>query len=110
VLPSIRSEATSQVILQALAVGTPVVATTIGGSPEVIRDGDTGRLVPPNDAHALATAILDTFNDYDGSRAMARRGQAFVRERLSVDAQMGRTTDVYRELLGTRSPAPRRVV
>jgi glycosyltransferase involved in cell wall biosynthesis len=110
VLPSIRSEATSQVILQALAVGTPVVATTIGGSPEVIRDGDTGRLVPPNDAHALATAILDTFNDYDGSRAMARRGQAFVRERLSVDAQMGRTTEVYRELLGTRSPAPRRVV
>lgn len=103
VLPSIRSEATSQVILQALAVGTPVVATAIGGSPEVIRDGDTGRLVPPNDAHALATAILATFNDGDGSRAMARRGQAFVRDRLSIDAQMATTTAVYRELLG--SPA-----
>ena len=50
VLPSIRSEAASQVIPQALAVGTPVVATDVGGSGEVIRDGDTGRLVPPGDA------------------------------------------------------------
>jgi glycosyltransferase involved in cell wall biosynthesis len=90
------------VILQALAVGTPVVATAIGGSPEVIRDGATGRLVPPNDAQALAAAILAAFNDHDGSRAMARRGQAHVRERLSMDAQMGVTTAVYRELLASR--------
>ena len=102
VLPSTRSEATSQVILQALAVGTPVVATAIGGSPEVIRDGVSGRLVPPHDAQALASAILATFNDHDGARTMARRGQAHVRERLSMDAQMGVTTAVYRELL----PAP----
>ena len=102
VLPSTRSEATSQVILQALAVGTPVVATAIGGSPEVIHEGQTGRLVPPNDAEALAAAILATFNDHDGSRAMARRGQAHVRARLSMDAQMGVTTSVYRELLHAR--------
>jgi glycosyltransferase involved in cell wall biosynthesis len=100
VLPSIRSEATSQVIVQALAVGTPVVATAIGGSPEVIRDGETGRLVPPNDARALAAAIVDTLRDRDRARAMARAGQAFVRERLSIDAQMAATTRVYRELLG----------
>src|SRR5687768_17037414 len=99
VLPSVRSEATSQVIIQALAVGTPVVATAIGGSPEVIRDGETGRLVPPNDARALAAAIVATLRDPAHARAMARRGQAFVRERLSIDAQMGTTTGVYRELL-----------
>ena len=100
VLPSIRSEATSQVIVQALAVGTPVVATAIGGSPEVIRDGETGRLVPANDAHALAAAIVATLRDPAHARAMARAGQAFVRERLSLDAQMTATTNVYRELLG----------
>lgn len=103
VLPSIRSEATSQVILQALAVGTPVVATAIGGSPEVIRDGETGRLVPPNDAHALAGAILATLRDPGRARAMARAGHTFVRARLSVDAQMAATTGVYRELLGMTS-------
>jgi glycosyltransferase involved in cell wall biosynthesis len=101
VLPSIRSEATSQVIVQALAVGTPVVATDIGGSPEVIRDGDTGRLVPPNDASALAAAIVASLRDPSSARAMARAGQAFVRERLSIDAQMTATTRVYRDLLGT---------
>jgi len=102
VLPSIRSEATSQVILQALAVGTPVVATTIGGSPEVIRDGETGVLVAPNDAGALAAAIVTAFRDPERARAMARAGQAFVRSRLSIDAQMAATTAVYRELLGAR--------
>lgn len=100
VLPSIRSEATSQVIVQALAVGTPVVATSVGGSPEVIRDGETGRLVPPNDAHALAAAIVATLRDRAGARAMARAGQTFVRDHLSIDAQMATTTGVYRELLG----------
>jgi len=99
VLPSIRSEATSQVIVQALAVGTPVVATNIGGSPEVIRDGETGRLVPPNDAGALAAAIVATLRDRAGARGMARTGQAFVRARLSIDAQMAMTTGVYRDLL-----------
>src|SRR5205823_2854960 len=63
VLPSIRSEAASQVIPQALAVGTPVVATTVGGSPELVADGRTGRLVPPADAPALAEAILSLLRD-----------------------------------------------
>jgi glycosyltransferase involved in cell wall biosynthesis len=103
VLPSIRSEATSQVILQALAVGTPVVATAIGGSPEVIRHGETGVLVAPNDAAALAAAIVTTFRDPHRARAMARAGQMFVRTRLSIDGQMATTTAVYRELLESRA-------
>ena len=102
VLPSIRSEATSQVILQAMAVGTPVIATAIGGSPEVIHDADTGRLVAPNDHGALAAAVLATFRDPALARTMATRGQAFVRERLSIDAQMATTTAVYRGLLEKR--------
>ncbi|MBI2216292.1 MAG: glycosyltransferase [Candidatus Rokubacteria bacterium] len=102
-LPSIKSEATSQVILQALAIGTPVVATTVGGSPEIVRDGVTGRLVPPADARALACAILDLLAEPDAARRMARAGQAIVRERWSMDAVMARTTAIYEELLASRS-------
>ena len=100
VLPSIRSEAISQVIPQALAVGTPVVASTVGGSPELIRDGENGRLVPPGDSRALADAILALLRDPERARAMARAGQAMVRERYTIDATMARTTAVYRRVLG----------
>jgi len=99
VLPSIRSEAASQVIPQALAVGTPVIATMVGGSAELVRDGETGRLVPPGDAPALAAAILASLADPAAARAQARRGQALVRERHSLDAAMARTTAVYEDLL-----------
>jgi glycosyltransferase involved in cell wall biosynthesis len=98
-LPSLRSEASSQVIPQALAVGTPVIATSIGGSPELIEDGVTGRLVPPGDAAALAAAIVAMLGDPQSARAMARRGQAAVLARYSMDTTMARTIDVYEELL-----------
>ena len=102
VLPSIRSEAASQVIPQALAVGTPVVATDVGGSRELVRDGETGRLVRAGDPEVLAAAIGDCLADRAAARAMARRGQALVRERHSLDVAMARTTAVYRELLERR--------
>src|SRR2546423_30451 len=99
VLPSIRSEATSQVIPQAFAVGTPVVASTVGGSPELVRDGETGRLVPPGDARALAAAVLELVSDPARARALGRAGQRLIADRHSLDASMALTTSVYRELL-----------
>jgi len=99
VLPSIRSEATPQVIPQALAVGTPVVASTVGGISEVVRDGETGRLVSPGDSRALAQAVLVLLADRDAARALARAGQAAALARHSIDASMACTTAVYRGLL-----------
>jgi glycosyltransferase involved in cell wall biosynthesis len=99
VLPSIKSEASSQVIPQALAVGTPVVATSVGGIPEVVRDRETGRLVPAEDPAALAEAVLDVLADPARARAMARAGQRLVHERLTLDAMMAATTRVYAEVL-----------
>jgi glycosyltransferase involved in cell wall biosynthesis len=104
VLPSVKSEATSQVIPQALAVGTPVVATAVGGIPEIVHDGENGLLAPPADAAALAGAILSLLADPERARAMARAGQSLVRGRYTVDAMMERTTAVYRELLGAAAP------
>lgn len=99
VLPSIKSEGTSQAILQALAMGTPVVATATGGIPEVIRDGETGRLVPPADPHDLAQAILSLLRDSAWARQLAQAGQALVRERYTIENMMAQTTRVYAELL-----------
>lgn len=101
VLPSLRSEATSQVIPQAFAVGTPVVASTAGGIREIVRDGETGRLVPPGDARALAAAVRELLDDPQRARTLGRAGARLVRERHSLDASMARTTDVYRGLLGS---------
>jgi glycosyltransferase involved in cell wall biosynthesis len=58
VLPS-RQEPFGTVLSEAMAVGTPVVATRVGGLPEVVEDGVTGRLVDPGDPAALAEATLD---------------------------------------------------
>lgn len=95
VLPSVKSEAMSQVIPQALAVGTPVVGTTVGGTPELVRDGETGRLVPPADAPALAAAIVDLLASPARARELADRGQAEVLAHHSLDATMRRTVAVY---------------
>lgn len=99
VLPSTRSEATSQVIPQALAVGTPVVATAVGGIPELVRDGETGRLVPPADAAALGDAVLSLLRDPAAARRMAAAGSALITARYTLDAMMHATTAVYEELL-----------
>jgi glycosyltransferase involved in cell wall biosynthesis len=98
-LPSLRSEASSQVIAQALAIGRPVVASNVGGNPELVRDGQTGRLVPAGDAAALAGAVLGLLADPADAARLASAGQALVRERYSLDAAMGRTVAVYRDLL-----------
>ncbi len=98
-LPSIRSEGVSQVILQAMAMGIPVVASTVGGSPEVIDHGHTGLLVPPQDPQALAEAILHVLQDPAHAKAMLQAGQQKVRTLYALDVSMERTTQLYDELL-----------
>jgi glycosyltransferase involved in cell wall biosynthesis len=84
-------------VMEALALGLPVVATAVGGVPEVVEHGREGLLVPPGRPDEIAAALLAVLTDHELRRTMAaaaaRRGTA-----LSIDEAVRRTEDVYHEL------------
>lgn len=82
-LPSL-SEAFPQAIVEALAMGKPVVACRVGGVPEIIRDGETGLLVPPGDPTALASVLRELMCRPELAKAMGERGRADVVTRFSI--------------------------
>ncbi len=100
VLASTRTEGVPQSLLQAMAVGVPVVGSAIGGIPEVVAHLRTGLLVVPGDVTGLAGAIASVLRDPAGARRRAEEGRAIVAARYSRDAAIGRTIALYRELLG----------
>ncbi|HEY3248765.1 MAG TPA: glycosyltransferase family 4 protein [bacterium] len=109
VLPSF-SEGMPRVILEAMAVGVPVVATTAGGIPEVIDDGVTGWLVPPRDAGALADRLRWIFTHQGEAEAVGSSARAIALRRFSLAAyRQGYAELLARadEILGVRGdPAP----
>jgi glycosyltransferase involved in cell wall biosynthesis len=104
VLPS-YTEGLPNVVLEGCAAGVPVVATAVGGTPEVIEDGVTGCLVPPGDAAALARRMLDVLHSPDGGRALAERGRQRVRAEFTFAAQAARYRELFAELLDPRPSA-----
>ena len=98
VLPSLR-EAQGISILEAMARRRPVLATSVGGIPEVITDGVDGLLVPPADTRALADAAIRLLRDPDLRARLGEAGYRTVVERFSIDAQVRRTEAVYEEEL-----------
>jgi glycosyltransferase involved in cell wall biosynthesis len=73
------------VAVEALAAGKPVVASRVGGLPEIIREGETGYLVPPSDSEALAAAVATLLNDPLGRARMGALGAVDVRNRFSLE-------------------------
>jgi glycosyltransferase involved in cell wall biosynthesis len=98
VLPS-RWEGCPMVILEAMAAGLPIVATAVGGVPELIRDGQEGLLVPPDDAVTLAGAIHELLNDPARARRLGRQARTRVEQAFSIDGAAQQMTAVYDELL-----------
>lgn len=88
-------------IVEAMAAGRPVIASDVGGIPEIVVHGDTGLLVPPGDAAALADAIATLLTRPDQARAMGARGLARVRERFSIEQAVQQHQQLY-ESLSTR--------
>ena len=102
-------EGFGRVIIEAQAMGRPVVATDHGGARETILPGVTGWLVPPRDPAALAAAINEALQlDTAGRAAFARRAIAQVTAGYTRDAMCGKTIDLYEELLFPEAAASER--
>lgn len=88
-------------IVEAMAAGRPVVASAVGGIPEIVVNRDTGLLVPPGDETALAEAMADLLADRDRARKMGLRGRERAREKFSITTTVERHQRLY-ESLGAR--------
>ncbi len=102
VLPSL-SEGISNVILEAMASGLPVLATAVGGNPELVHAGRTGELVPAADPAAMAQALVQLAADPQRSATLGRHARADVEARFSLQAMVGAYQNLYDGLL--RRPA-----
>ena len=92
-------EALPNVVLEAMAAGLPVVATRVGGLPEVVTPGQTGWLVPPRDIPALAAALGQLLAAPEIRRAFGLAARQAVLEKFSMDAMMRRHVEVFQDLL-----------
>jgi len=90
---SVQPEPFGLSIVEAMALGKPVIATRCGAVPELIDDGRTGLLVPPGDAPALANAILRLLRDPEGAKMMGSAARKAVEERFSIEASARRVGD-----------------
>jgi L-malate glycosyltransferase len=104
---SSRAEGISNAVLESMAARLPVVATAAGGTPEVVREGVTGWLVPPGHAPALARRLLDVLAAPDGGRRMGEVGRAFVAREFSVERMRAGYDALYASVLAEARAASR---
>ncbi|MCL4543411.1 MAG: glycosyltransferase family 4 protein [Chloroflexi bacterium] len=111
-VPSWR-EPFGMVVLEGMATGVPVIGTSAGGIPEIIRGGEDGLLVPPRDVAALAAATADLLNHPEKRASLRCAGLARVREQFTTEHAAARLTVLYEQLRlfggrrGTIATAPR---
>lgn len=98
ILPS-HTEGLPNAALEALAMEVPVLATDVGGTREVVSNGETGRLVPPRSPEALAAAIVDFLSDPEPWKRMAECGRALVERDFNFETRTRSLEAIYSELL-----------
>ncbi|HNE14386.1 MAG TPA: TIGR03088 family PEP-CTERM/XrtA system glycosyltransferase [Rhodocyclaceae bacterium] len=101
VLPS-QTEGISNTILEAMAAGLPVVATDVGGNGELVADGESGALVPPQDSQRLADKLLEYVRDPLRGRAEGHAGRLRVEANFSLDGMVKRYADLYLALCAAK--------
>lgn len=105
VLPSTRDEGVPQSMTQALAMRRPVVATDVGATGEVVRNEETGLLVPPGDTTALAEAVIRVLRNPGEAAVRAETGRALIEREYSAARMAERMESVYADLLGATGVA-----
>ena len=102
-ISSSTTEGISLTLLEAMAVGLPVVATEVGGNPEIVVPGRTGLLVPPSNESALASAIRDLCHRPDTWRAFGVAGRSRVEECFTIQGMVDEYEQLYLSLLSSRT-------
>jgi len=97
VVSSSLREGTPMVLLEAMAMAKPVIATRVGGVPEMVRHNETGLLVPPRDVRSLAQAVFDLLKDQARRERLARAGQRLISEEFSAERMARAYQVVYEE-------------
>jgi glycosyltransferase involved in cell wall biosynthesis len=100
VLPTLE-DVLPTVVAEAMSAGLPVVASDVGGLPEMVVDGETGYLVPPADVVALSEACSLLLQDQEKARKMGMAGRAVAKERFDARRQAARLDDLYVSMLRT---------
>jgi glycosyltransferase involved in cell wall biosynthesis len=101
-LPS-RYEACSMAIIEAMAVGKPVVATRAGGNPELVQDGETGLLIERT-PEALAGALISILEDAQRRKRMGEAAHLVAKTRFSASVMVGQIEALYNDLVGIKTP------
>jgi glycosyltransferase involved in cell wall biosynthesis len=103
VVNSSLNEGTPVALIEALAAARPVVATRVGGTPDLLGAEERGRLVPPGEPRALAAAIVETLQESEAAARRARAGREHVIARHSVARLVRDVDELYRELLAKKA-------
>lgn len=99
-------EGTPNVVLEAMALETPIVATDVGGTTELLQDEVHGLVVPPGNPDALAQAIERVIRDPSGTQSRVARARARVEQELSFDCRMAKVEGIYEQLMSTYRRKP----
>ncbi len=105
VLPSRRDEGVPQVLGQALAMERVVVTSDVAGVTELVEDGVTGVVVPPEDSQALAQAVIGLLRDRERARAMGRAGARRVADGFGLEKVLDQMETIYGEVAAARAAA-----
>lgn len=98
------TEAFCQVLIETMAVGRPLITTSVGGALEVVTQGETGLVIPPSDVAAIRDAILALHRDPELRGRIALAGQQSVRERFTIDRMIDQQIECYDRWLNRSRP------
>lgn len=105
VLPTLRREGLPKSVIEAMAQAVPVIVTDAGGSPELVEDGISGRIVKAGSVDALVAALSEILSDHERAARMGKAAQERIRQHFNVEQTVRKTPAVYAELLASGATA-----